>query len=202
VLPEADYDITEQAMLGEGNNARFAGDNKLFVVFFNHPRKDEAKTLEEGRPMFKDEVYVRIMVPGDKDSVIVRPARDMDKQRFAKQLLAFEQGEGEIHEGTPLKAWPMITRAQCEELKFFSIYTVEQLADLADVHVQKFMGVGMLKQQAQAFIQAAKDSAPLVQLNAAIDDKDNEIAALNQAVEELKGMVTDLQAGTKPKKGK
>ena len=95
MLPEADYDITEQAMLGGEQNARFAGDAKLFVVFFNHPRKDEAKTLEEGRPMFKDEIYVRIMVPGDKDSVIVRPARDMDKQRFAKQLAAFEQGEGE-----------------------------------------------------------------------------------------------------------
>jgi len=202
VLQEADYDITEAAMLGGEQNARYAGDSKLFVVFFNHPRKDEAKTLEEGRPMFKDEVYVRIMVPGDKDSVIVRPARDLDKQRFAKQFAAFEQGEGEVHEGTPLKAWPMITRAQCEELKFFGVYTVESLADLADVHVQKFMGVGMLKQQAQAFIQAAKDSAPLVQLNAAIDDKDNEIAALNQAVEELKAMVTDLQDGKKPKKGK
>lgn len=199
MLPEADYDITEQAMMGGEQNARFAGDAKLFVVFFNHPRKDEAKTLEEGRPMFKDEIYVRIMVPGDKDSVIVRPARDMDKQRFAKQLLAFEQGEGEVHEGTPLKAWPMITRSQCEELKFFGVYTVEQLADLADVHVQKFMGVGKLKQDAQAFIQAAKDSAPLVQLNAAIDAKDNEIAALNQAVEELMEKVTALE---KPKKGK
>ncbi len=202
MLPEADYDITEQAMLGSESNARFAGDSKLFVVFFNHPRKDEAKTLEEGRPMFKDEVYCRIMVPGDKDSIIVRPARDMDKQRFAKQFAAFEQGEGEIHEGTPLKAWPMITRAQCEELKFFGVYTVEALADLADVHVQKFMGVGMLKQQAQAFIQAAKDSAPLVQLNAALEDRDNEIAALTQAVDELKGMVTDLQDGKKAKKGK
>ena len=197
MLPEADYDITEQAMLGEGNNARFAGDDKLFVVFFNHPRRDVEKSNEEGRPIFHEEVYVRIMVPGDKDSVVIRPARDMDKQRFPKQLAAFEKGEGEIHDGTPLKAWPMITRSQCEELKFFGVYTVEQLAELADVHVQKFMGVGMLKQQAQAFIQQAKDSAPLVQLNAAIDAKDSEIAALNQAVEELKEMVTDLQ---KPKK--
>lgn len=202
MLQEADYDITEQAMLGGEANARYAGDSKLFVVFFNHPRRDEAKTLKEGRPMFNDEVYVRIMVPGDKDSIVVRPARDTDKGRFAKQFAAFEQGEGEIHDGTPLKAWPMITRAQCEELKFFGVYTVENLADLADVHVQKFMGVGMLKQQAQAFIQAAKDSAPLVQLNAAIDDKDNEIAALNQALDELKAMVIDLQDGKKAKKGK
>jgi len=199
MLQEADYDITEQAMLGEEQNARFAGDEKLFVVFFNHPRKDEEKTLAEGRPQFKDEAYVRIMVPGDKDSVVIRPARDMDKQRFHKQWASFERGEGEIHEGTPLKAWPMVTRSQVEELKFFGIYTVEQLADLADVHVQKFMGVGVLKQQAQAFIQASREAAPLVQLNAALEDKDNEIAALNQALTELQDAVADLK---KDKKGK
>jgi hypothetical protein len=196
---EADYDITEQAMLGGENNARFAHDSKLFVTFFKHPTQDQAKTLAEGRPMFREETYVRIMVPGDKDSIVVRPARDMDKQRFAKQHDAFEKGEGELHDGTPLKAWPMITRGQVEELKFFGVYTVEALADLADVHVQKFMGVGALKTQAQAYMQAAKDSAPLVQLNAALEDKDNEIAALNQAVQDL---ITKVEKLEKPSKKK
>jgi hypothetical protein len=197
---EADYDITEQAMLGEGNSARFAHDDKLFVVFFNHPRKDEEKTLAEGRPMFNEEAYVRIIVPGDKDSIIIRPARDMDKQRFAKQFAAFEAGEGEVHEGTPLRAWPMITRSQVEELKFFSIYTVEQLSELADVHVQKFMGVGALKEQAKAYIQAAKDAAPLVQMNAALEERDHEIAAQAQAIAELMEKVAALE--TKPRKKK
>ncbi|MCK4897687.1 MAG: hypothetical protein KAS38_02830 [Anaerolineales bacterium] len=199
MLQEADYNITEAAMNLEQPNARFAGDDKLFVVFFMHPRRDEAKSVEEGRPMFKDEEYVRIMVPGDKDSIVIRPARDMDKQRFHKQYAAFTSGEGEFHEGTPLKAWPMVTRGQVEELKYFGVHTVEQLADLADVHVQKFMAVGVLKTQAQAYIQAAKEAAPLVQLNAAIDQKDAEIGALTQAVDELKEIVESLQ---KPKKKK
>jgi ubiquinone biosynthesis protein UbiJ len=60
--------------------------------------------------------------------------------------------------------------------------------------------VGALKQQAQAYMQAAKESAPLVQLNAAVEQKDNEIAALNQAVEELMEKVTALEA--KPRKKK
>jgi len=198
MLQEADYNITEQAFNAEQNNARYAGDDKLFVVFFMHPRKDEDKSVAEGRPIFKDEEYVRIMVPGDKDSIIVRPARDMDKGRFAKQYAAFQQGEGEVHEGTPLKAWPMVTRSQVEEMKFFGIYTVEQLAELADVHVQKFMGMGNLKEQAKAFIQAAREGAPLVQLNAAVEQKDAEISALQQALAELQDTVKDLQ---KPKRG-
>lgn len=198
MIGEADYGMTEAAFTADDNNARYLGDAKLFVTFFLHPREDKEKTATEGRPMFKDEEYVRIMVPGDKDNVVIRPARDLDKQRFAKQYAAFQQGEGEIHEGTPLKAWPMMTRGQVEEMKFFGVYTVEQLADLADVHVGKFMALGNLKIQAQAFLQAAKDTAPLTQLNAAVEQKDAEIAALMQAVEELKEKVTDLE---KPKKG-
>jgi len=197
MLQEANYEITEAAMLNEQGSARFAGDSKLFVVFFNHPRKDDQATLKEGRPMYKDECYVRIMVPGDKDSIVIRPARQMDQDRFSKQFAAFKNGEGEIHEGTPLKAWPMVTRAQVEELKFFGVYTVEQLADLADVHVQKFMGVGSLKTKAKAYIQAAREAAPLEQLNAAIDQKDSELAAQQQAIDDLIEKVNMLE-----KKGK
>jgi hypothetical protein len=197
---EADYGMTEQAMQGE--NARYAHDDKLFVTFFKHPRKDEKATLAEGRPIYNDEDYVRIMVPGDKDSIVVRPARDLDKQRFSKQFTAYQAGEGESHQGTPLKAWPMVTRGQVEELKFFGVHTVEALAELADIHVQKFMGIGTLKEQAKAYIQQAKEAAPLVQLNAAIDDKDAEIAALNEAVNDLKSIVSDLQAESKPARKK
>lgn len=199
-IGEADMGLTDMAFSAEEPNARYAGDDKLFVSFFLHPHKDEEKSLAEGRPIFKDMEYVRIMVPGDKDSIIIRPARDMDKGRFQKQYTAFTAGEAEVHEGTPLKAWPMVTRSQVEELKFFGVFTVEHLADLADVHVQKFMGMGALKVKAQAFIQAARETAPLEQLNTAIDQKDAEISALNQAVEELKEMVTALQKGKKGSK--
>ncbi len=200
---EADYGMTESAFLGGEQNARYAHDNKLFVTFFKHPREDKAASLKEGRPIYKDEDYVRIMVPGDKDSIIVRPARDMDKQRFAKQFAAYEQGESASMDGMPLKAWPMVTRGQVEELKYFGCHTVEQLADLADIHVQKFMGMGTLKEQAKAYIQSAKENAPLVQLNAAVEQKDSEIAALTEAINDLKTIVTDLQeADGKPAKKK
>lgn len=199
---EADYGMTENAFLGGEPNARFAEDSKLFVTFFKHPQEDKVESLKEGRPIYKEVDYVRIMVPGDKDSIVVRPARILDKQRFQKQFDAYEAGEKEYLDGMPLKAWPMVTRGQVEELKYFGCHTVEQLADLADIHVQKFMGMGTLKEQAKAYIQAAKDNAPLVQLNAAVEAKDAEIAALQEAVDDLKGIVTELQAEPKPARKK
>lgn len=198
---EADYGMTENAFMAGEQNARYAEDAKLFVTFFKHPQEDKPQSLEQGRPIYKEVDYVRIMVPGDKDSVVVRPARDLDKQRFAKQFAAYEAGEKEYLDGMPLKAWPMVTRGQVEELKYFGVHTVEQLAELADIHVQKFMGMGTLKEQAKAYIQQAKETAPLVQLNAAVEAKDNEIAALQEAVDDLKNIVMELQAD-KPKKAK
>ena len=198
---EADYGMTENAFMAGEQNARYAEDAKLFVTFFKHPQEDKAASLKEGRPIYKEVDYVRIMVPGDKDSIVVRPARDMDKQRFAKQFAAYEAGEKEYLDGMPLKAWPMVTRGQVEELKYFGVHSVEQLADLADIHVQKFMGMGTLKEQAKAYIQQAKETAPLVQLNAAVEAKDAEISALQEAVDDLKNIVMELQAD-KPKKAK
>ncbi len=199
---EADYGMTEQAFLGGEQNARYAEDSKLFVTFFKHPTEDKAQSLEQGRPIYKEIDYCRIMVPGDKDSIVVRPARLLDKQRFAKQFAAYEAGEKEYLDGMPLKAWPMVTRGQVEELKYFGCHSVEQLADLADIHVQKFMGMGTLKEQAKAYIQQAQENAPLVQLNAAVEQKDSEIAALNEAVEDLKTIVAELQADSKPARKK
>jgi hypothetical protein len=41
-----------------------------------------------------------------------------------------------------------------------------------------------------------------VQLNAAVEQKDSEIAALNEAVEDLKTIVAELQADSKPARKK
>lgn len=198
---EADYGMTETAFTAQDDAfaARYANDDKLHVTFFMHPTEVPEKTLEEGRPIYKDEEHVRIMVPGDKDSIVVRPVRDLDKQRFATRYAAFTNGEKEIQEGTPLRAWPMMSRGQVEELKHFGVTTVEQLAELADVHVAKFMALGNLKTKAQAFIALAKETAPLEQLNAAVEAKDAEIAALQQAVEEQAEAIKELQ---KPKRAK
>lgn len=192
---EADYGMTEQAFKAsdDPNAARFRDDDKLFITFFMHPTEEPEKTLAEGRPIFKDEEHIRIMVPGDKDSIVVRPVRDLDKQRFAARYAAFQNNEKEVQEGTPLRAWPMMARGQVEELKHFGVHTVEQLANLADVHVSKFMALGNLKTKAQAFIQNAKETAPLEQLNAAVEEKDAEITVLNQALEELQETVKALQ---------
>ncbi len=156
MLNEALHDTTDLAM----NNSRYHHDDRLLVKFFMHPRLNQVKTKEAGRPIYEEKPYIQIMQPGNKDSIVIRPARDMDKHRFAEHWRKFEARESQdTVEGTRLEDWPAITRSQAEELKFLNVKTVEQLAGMSDVNAQNVMGLNMLKQKAVKFMETSAANA-------------------------------------------
>jgi hypothetical protein len=193
MIMEADMSLTSMAM-DEGGYNRYKDDHRLLVTFYIKPIQDAALTLKEGRPMFIDTECVRIMTPGDKSSILDRTAHAEDKMRFAKQYQQFKAGAEQAQVGTPLEAWPMVTRAQVEELKFFGIRTVESLAEIADVHAQKFMGINMLRQRARDYVEAAKGTQPMAEMRAQLEEKDNEIQTLNKAMADLAARVAAMEA--------
>ena len=190
-LAEAGFSMTENAM---GDlSARFAKDDHLFVKFHTQPLHNQKKSAEAGRPIYDDREYVSIMVPGDKCSIIDRPASPEDIQRFPKHYERFKTNAADQSTGTPLEHWPSLTRSQVEEMKYFGVHTVEQLAGMADTQTQQFRGMNTLRTKAQQFLDAAADNAVNDRLNAELADRDNQIAALMQAVEDLKTKVTALE---------
>lgn len=184
---EADYGMTSLAMdVAENQFNRFKGDERLYVIFYIDPVRDDIASAKEGRPIFVDTEWVRIMVPGDKSNVVARPANGEDKMRFAKQYESFKSGKSEeVTQGTPLEQWPLITRAQVAELRHFNIRTVDQLAQMADTHAQKFMGINMLRQKARDWLVLAKEAAPMSAMRAELDERDSKIAALEDAVADM-----------------
>jgi hypothetical protein len=165
-MQEADMSLTNMAM--GGNTARNAGDEHLLVRFYLHPKMDKTASQEEGRPIYKEVPWIHIMQPGNKESIIHRVATDMDKARFSEHFRKFEARESQdVMEGTPLSEWPGISRAQAEELKFFNVYTVEQLCGMSDSNAQNFRGMGELKRRAQAFLDISKVNADAEALAAA-----------------------------------
>ena len=84
---EADLGITSMAM---GNEGRHAMDRTLAVRFYMHPRLDGAETKKQGRNVFKETMYIEIMTPGNKDSIIRRPATEMDVARFPEHHAKFK----------------------------------------------------------------------------------------------------------------
>lgn len=151
MLAEADMGMTSAAM---GNGA---GDEQLLVRFYLHPKQNQAKTKEMGRPIFEDCEYIEIIQPGNKDNIIRRPASNLDLQRFPEHYKKWKARQSdEVHvEGTLLTEWPGATKSQVAELQYLNVMTVEQLAGLADNHAQGMMGVNILKQRAKAYLEAS-----------------------------------------------
>jgi hypothetical protein len=120
----------------------------------------------------------------------------VDKQRWPGAYNAWKQtGASEPGTvGTRLEHWPLMTRAQVEEYKFFKVFTVEQLAELPDSTVQKIMGAPKLKQMAKLAVEAAKGEAPFLRMQAEIERRDNQISELSNEVKRLTKLIEERLA--------
>lgn len=197
-LAEADLATTNLAHQQQGD--RYAADARLLVKFYIGTQHNVVESAKEGRPIYDETPYIQILVPGDRDNMVDRPIREQDKQRFPQYWAAFQNGASDqMQTGTPLSAWPALSSSQCKELEHFHVRTVEQLAELADVHAQQFAGINVLRKQAQDFLALANDSKIVTQMNAELEERDNTIATQANQIEELIGRVTDLEKAPKGK---
>jgi len=79
---------------------------------------------------------------------------ECDVHRFFDEYAAFKSGQEAAPDGTALKAWPGIDRASVEELAYFKVYTVEQLAGMNDSNAMPFI---QLRERARDYLKKAKD---------------------------------------------
>jgi ribosomal protein L10 len=176
------------------------GDEKLFVQFYLGSIRNEEKSTEAGHPVFDAVPFVKIMVPGDKNTVIDTTVDERHKRRFAKMWHQFQQGQSpEGMSGMPLKDWPAVTRAVVEELNHLNIFTVEQLASVADVYVGKIMGIHELRRKAQVYLEQAKDSALALKMSEENQQLRNQLNANEQELKRLSAIVEAMQATQPPK---
>jgi hypothetical protein len=173
-MPNEDFDTRVQ-----GNP-----DDTLLVKFEVRPKLDQTQTEKEGRPIYRDVEYVDIRVPGSPDH-ISRPATPHDKDRFPRHYAAFKNrtSDEEYIEGTRLDEWPLVSRSTVEELAFFGVKTVEQLASVNDANIQQRSGMASLKQKAKEWLEIANKSITASQLKAELDKRDQMIAELKAQLE-------------------
>jgi hypothetical protein len=176
---------------------------KETAIFKSIPQLDPAASKQAGRPIYRDIEVCELHFAGDKQHKPVFPAHSFagwaedengnaERQTYAMkyndQYLRFKEGRAQVAEGTPLSELPFLTEAKRMELKALKIYTAEQLAGI-DGQSLKNLGQGgrALKDQAQAYIDAASKSAGSVALA-------EENAALRQRIAELTAEVGQGEA--------
>lgn len=159
-------------------------DKKLYVQFYKRAVMNATKSDAEGRPIFDERDFVRILVPGSKDVLDVR-ADQQYINRFPTQWQKYQNQQQQAVSGTPLEAWPALSVGMVAELKALNVYTVEQLAALSDSAGQKMQAFHMLKQRAQAFLDAAAGDSKNSQLAAELQRRDEEIDILKKQMADL-----------------
>ena len=154
------------------SEGRFSEDKKLFVQFYSRPVQDGLASNEAKRPIFIDADFVKIMVPGDKRTVVDRMASEEDKQRFPQHYARYTAGQSEQTVGTPLEMLPGMTAGKVEEYKHFGIKTIEMLSEASDSVGQQFMQFQQDKTRAKGYLALATD-------NAAVKEVDSRLSAEN-----------------------
>jgi len=191
-------EVTMEEMAENAGNLQF-GDDRLGVQFYMHSVEDKERTLAEGRKCFHQREYIKIMIPGDRHNVVVRPVQVTgsmptdDRMRFPKHYEAFQKKqEQKAHDGTPLSLWPAMPEATVEELKYVNVFTVEQLATLSDTYVGKLPNGSKWKAQAEVFLKTIGDQAAVNKLNAALAERDNRIATQEAAIKDQADIIAKL----------
>lgn len=169
-------------------------EERLVVRFRADKIKNEGKSKLAGRPIFDDIELVEIRTAGDRNTVKVFPAHSMHRwttnedgeqvaqsyaERWNAQYRRFKENRQQVQDGTPLSELPFLTEAKRAELRALSVHTAETLAAL-DGQNLKTLGQGGrdLKNQAQAYLDAASGSADVTKMAAQIADLQAQIAAL------------------------
>lgn len=169
-----------------------------YVTFMWDTEKNEEASTKEGRPMFDKVLIMHVHSPGAPKSV---PAHVVERQKpgedakpvefhvrkYREQIDAFKRdATGGDMAGTPLEQLPFLDMQTRAMLRAMNIHTAEALAELGENGIQNVgMGGRAWKQQAQAFLEAAKGGAPMVKLIADNERLEAENKRLSDSIAEL-----------------
>jgi hypothetical protein len=151
---------------------------------------------------YKEKPFVRIVVPGDKTTIIDQPVRDDHKQRFPRQWLHFQMQNNNAEViGIPLAQWAKedsdnFNDMQLAELQIFKFQTVEQVAMASDNQLQRIgMGAVSLREKARRYLQVKNQSSSQTE----IDTTKRELAEVKEQMAALMAQLSDKKIG-RPKK--
>lgn len=181
-------------------------DDALHVTFYKHAVKNEFLSEAHQRPIFEDRDFIRIVTPGDQLNVVETFVREDHKTRFPRQWAHYQNMHESKEVGTPIEHWPLITRAQAEELKGIKFYTVEAVAGASDAQLQKIGMIGGInafrfREKAQQFLSQATSEAQKSAHDAEIERLRLEREEQAKKIAELQAQMADILS-TQPRRGR
>ena len=151
---ELNIDWTAAANAENGSMVAVGRDTEYTVTFYMGKVPNFEGTDYHEAP------HMRLQAPGNQRTVYDQPVRldshpdrPSDPERFPVQWGAFRRGENVSGLGTPLDAWEGVTTGDVRRLDILGIHTVEQLALVADGHLDGLgFGGRLIREKARQFV--------------------------------------------------
>lgn len=184
--PDSDSVFTAQQK--EGRN---------YVKFYRQWVRNNFKSKEAGCEIGDEQDYIIIVSPGQPKSEVRRKATDADKMAYGPEWSAYEQGKEMQISGTPIELLPGLAAGMADALKALYIYTIEQMAGLPDIALQRVgMGGNDIRRRAKDYL--SKGSAETAELRARVAELEAEIAALRAAAPTAKPRARKPKINSEP----
>jgi hypothetical protein len=172
------------------------GNDNLVVMFYNKPTHNPGKSVEAGRPIHEDKLYVRYHAPMERLNINDRPAHDGDKRRWPIQWQQFSKQLEQRPEGTPVEMLYPGKPAIARTLNGGGVFTIEQLASLSEHAIDQVgMGGRSWVNDAVRYIEAANKGVKASQLKHELDERDSRIRTLELKLEQALAEIERQRAG-------
>lgn len=188
-----------------------------YVRFEQRAIEDRAKSIESGIFSYKDKDFVLVMAHGSRDVFEDDAENWLSKQEaharngripkehyeyFKKAYASWKEGQEMPIEGTPIKAWAVLSPAQQNTVIQANIRTVEDLALAPEGALHEIgMGARALKQKAQAWLDTAQTGKGAEK----IVDLESKLQLLADENEKLQKQLIEFMSEaekTKPRRGR
>lgn len=145
----------------------------------------ESRKTADGQ--FINVEMIRILTPGDNKATPEHKMTDALREKYRPWYDRWKKGLTETTSGVPLEMWAALTPAQVHHLKSMNIFSVEQLAEVADNLLHNIpMGL-TLRIKAREYIKLKKDSD-------LVEAYQHEKALLNDTISQQQDMLRSMQA--------
>jgi hypothetical protein len=169
-------------------------------------KKNEAKSIEMGRPVFDDVKYCRFTHPdGDRvfevnksftenfltNKQMGNKEREMECKTLRDALKDFEENGEKVQGGYPVREWAIASRTEIAALEAQGVMTLEQLGDLDDKGCKERGITPALRDKAKEYLEAGVDSGKTVAKLAKVQE---ELREANETIADLKKELAKAKA--------
>lgn len=164
------------------------------VGFGLHPIKNGLKSKKAGYDVFDEQLFIKVAIPGDRNSLYLQPASPEHQRRFPRAYDAYQRREHtHVEEGMPIENWAPISRATALTLRSLHIHTVEALAAVHEGHIDRLPQGRELQGKAKAWLESATSSAALMAAAKEKQDLQDQISALQAQINAIQERSVDAQ---------